>query len=223
MNEDERDLLLTQLIEQPKNHERLMAQSNLTETGRRELSALVATADDLWLAAQGAPPLDRDPIAAMLGLIPDEACQLDSRLMAVARKRARLGVSEVAARLQDRGWSFDRNDVFRWENRTAADVPPAVVEALAAIFECPTDELLATSVPSKLPSLYDSVRTDPRFIQLAARWAQAQRVSLARAVAALDSRMLASVHRGGEPDAEQLLHSLDVLVTSIEHSTPTKD
>lgn len=40
-------------------------------------------------------------------------------------------VSEVAERLRERGWGFSKSDVFRWENRGAADVPPAVIQAIA--------------------------------------------------------------------------------------------
>ena len=216
MNDDERDRLLAELIEQPQKRERILRDARLSDRDREKLSGFIDTADALWLSAKGAPALEDDPVAAMLGLVADRECRLDSTALSRARKRARLNVSVVAARLRQRGWEFDKSDVFRWETRAATDVPPAVVQAIADILSTPVDNLISASAPASLPDHLAAVRRHPRFEQLVNRWSQTRRVSRAVAAATLESRMLATVHRGQHPDTEQLVQALDALVASVE-------
>ena len=140
MNEDDRDRLLAELIQKPEERRRILQSAELDDREREDIAALVDTADLLWLTAHGAPPLAEDPVAAMLGLIPDRECRLDSKALAQARKRARLTVSEFAERLRERGWEFQKADVFRWETRFASDVAPAVVQAIAHILNRPVEK-----------------------------------------------------------------------------------
>lgn len=223
MNADERERLLADLIEQPQQRARMLRDAQLSDQECTEIVALIETADLLWLSAQGAPALEDDPVAAMLGLVPDDECRLDSAALAHARKRARLNVSELAARLRLRGWEFDKGDVFRWETRTARNVPPAVVQAIADILGTPVDRLILASASPSLPDYLAAVRGNPLFEQLVTRWAEARRVSRAVATAALESRMLATVHRGEHPDTEQLLRSLDALVAAVERADQDRD
>lgn len=218
MNDDERDRLVAELLERPQERELILRDVELNDRERVELDGIVETADALWLAAQGAPALEDDPVAAMLGLLPDSECRLDSAALSRVRKRARLSVSDVAARLHERGWQFDKSDVFRWETRTAADVPPAVVQAIADIFGARVDDLISAPSSASLPDHVGAVRAHPLFEHLVTRWSQARRVSRAVAAATLESRMLATVHRGEHPDTEQLLRSLDALVASVEQA-----
>lgn len=218
MNDEDRDRLLAELIEKPQERERILRDAEFTDRDRDEIATLLDTADKLWLSAHGAPTLDDDPVAAVLGLVPDPECRLDSAALSRTRKRAGLTVSDVAQRLRERGWEFEKGDVFRWETRTAVDVPPAVVQAIADILSTPVDGLIAASSSLSAPDHLAAVRRHPLFEQLVDRWARVQRVSPAVALATLDSRMLATVHRGEQPDAEQLLRSLDALVTSVERA-----
>lgn len=218
MRNDERDRLVDELIDQPQERGRLLREAALTGNELEQILGITETADALWLAAHGAPALQEDPVAAMLGLLPSDECRLSSAAFRRARKRAGVSVSDVAERLHQRGWDYTHGDVFRWETRTADDVPPAVVEVLADILGAPTAKLLAGSSSASVPSLVDAVRSHPGFEELVDRWASAQRVSRNAAVAMLESRMLATVHRGEQPDPEQLLGSLDALVASIERS-----
>lgn len=218
MNDDERDRLVAEMIQLPQERELILRGAEVTDRDRDDLAGIVETADALWLAAQGAPAIEDDPVAAMLGLLPDSECRLSSAALSRARKRARLSVSDVAARLRERGWEFDKSDVFRWETRTAIDVPPAVVQAVADILGAPVDDLISAPSSASLPDRLAAVRAHPRFEELVVRWALARRVSRAVAVATLESRMLATVHRGEHPDTEQLLRSLDALVASVEQA-----
>ena len=218
MNDDERDRLVAELIERPQERERILRGARLSDRDREELAGLIDAADALWLSAHGAPALEDDPVAAMLGLVLDSECRLGSAALSRARKRARLNISDVAARLRQRGWEFDKSDVFRWETRTATDVSPAVVQAIADILGTPVDNLISASAPASLPDYLVAVRRHPRFEQLVSRWARARQVSRAVAAATLESRMLATVHRGEHPNTEQLLLSLDALVASVERT-----
>lgn len=218
MNDEERDRLVAELLERPQERELILRYSGLNDQEHAELAGVVATADALWLAAQAAPALEDDPVAAMLGLLPDSECRLDSAALSRIRKRARLSVSQVATGLHERGWQFEKSDVFRWETRTAADVSPAVVQAIADILGAPIEDLIATPAAASLPDHVRAARAHPLFEQLVARWAQARGVPRSVAAATLESRMLATVHRGEHPDADQLLRSLDALVASIEQT-----
>jgi len=218
MGDEDRDRLVAELIEKPHEREHVLRDADLSDRDRDEIAVLLDTADTLWLSAHGAPTLEDDPVAAMLGVVPDPECRLDSSALSRARKRARLTVSDVAERLRERGWEFDKRDAFRWETRTAADVPPAVVQAIADILGTPVNDLITAAPPLSLPDHLAAVRRHPLFEQLVDRWARVQRVSPAVAIATLESRMLATVHRGEQPDTEQLLRSLDALVTSVEQA-----
>lgn len=177
-------------------------------------------AELLRITAHGAPPLANDPIAAMLGLIPDSSCRLDSGRLKVARKRAGAKPSEVANQLRRRGWDYATRNVTRWETSSheAASLPPAVVQAVAMILGVDVSSIVVTGGVESPDSRFAVVKQDGRFLELATRWARAQRISFEAAFAALDSRMMATVHRGDEPDVEQTLASLDALVSAVEQS-----
>lgn len=218
MDDDERDRLIAELIEKPRAREDILRDAALDNQEREDISALTDIADLIWLSAHGAPPLADDPVAAMLGLVPDRECSLDSKALTRARKGAGLTVSDLAKRLRGRGWEFQKGDVFRWETRSAADVAPAVVQAIADILSESVESLIAAPSSKMVLDQLADVRRHPVFDQLIDRWARVRHVSRAVAAAALETRMVATVHRGEPPDAEQLLHSLDLLVTSIEQA-----
>lgn len=220
MNTEDRDDLLARLIEEPRERERLLRNAELSNQERQDnIEGLLATADAVWLSAHGAPNLEDDPVAAMLGLVPDAECRLESKALSRARKRARMKVGDVANRLRQRGWDVQGSDVFRWETRAAQDVPPALVQSLAEILETSVDALVAAPSSTTGSVQLAAVKGSALFDQLVDRWARVQRVSRAVATASLESRMLATVHRGEHPDEEQLLHSLEALVASVEEAT----
>ncbi|MFI7519555.1 hypothetical protein [Micromonospora globbae] len=222
MNQNERDELMAKLIEAaPRERSEVLQNADLDESEKWEAVSLAEAADLLWEAAHGAPPLDRDPVAAMLGLVADPDCALDPTLLARARKRAGLKVSQIAERLRARGWDVHQGDVFRWETRSATDVVPALVQAIADVLETSVESLIATPRPAAGQDVFAAVRRSPLFQQLVQRWARARRVSHAVAAAALETRMVATVHRGDRPDEKQLLRSLDALVSAVESRDDT--
>ena len=183
---------------------------------RSRAEQLADVADLLWQAAQGAPPLEEDPVAAMLGLVPIPDFTLDQKALTRARKNARLTIGQVSDQLRERGWDVKRTDVFRWENQTAGDVPPALIQALAATLRVEPERLIATEPTPEQSGVYAAVRRSPVYKSLVERWARATNTPLTIASRSLEARMLATVHRGSIPDAEQLLGSLEGLVLAVE-------
>lgn len=219
MNEDDYNRLLARLIEDPEHRTGILREADVDEAEEKNLKALVDASDAIWLCAHGAPPLDEDPVAAMLGLLPDPHVALDSKALARQRKRARLTVSDLAERLSERGWNVQASDVFRWESRSAPDVPPALIQAIAAVLHASPD-LISALQPAE--DQFSAVRNTARFQDLVSRWMTALGLSRSMALAALESRMVATVHRGEEPDPEQLLAALDILVSAVEESRGTE-
>ncbi|MFG6280597.1 hypothetical protein [Microbacterium sp. 5K110] len=213
MNEEEFDRLLTELVARPDERTTLLRKSRASAEEAAHLDALVFTADAAWLATQGAPPLDEDPVAAMLGLVPDRECSLDPRSFTRARQHARIAPSALAQRLKLRGWDPSTADVVRWQN-AAADVPPALVQAIADELAVAVDALIQP--PDAATDRFEAIRRAPAFEDIVARWARVRHIALAVARAELDSRMAATVYRGQLPDTDQVLSALDTLVRSVE-------
>lgn len=220
MNEEERDQLIGQMIRRPQDRDALLNDAGVGADERAELISLADASDALWLSGHGAPALGDDPVAAMLGLIPDRKCSLDPKELARARKRAGLKISDLGARLRARGWLTQDADIFRWENRSASDVTPALVQAMSEILRTPAEGMILELESDAGDVLFADIRRHPLFEQLVARWAQARNVPKTVAAAALESRMVATVHRGASPDADQLLLSLESLVSALERPEP---
>jgi hypothetical protein len=74
VNEGNRSELITELIENPSERERgrILRDARLSEAERTDIMSLVEVADLVWLANQGAPPLEDDPVAKLLGLVPQD-------------------------------------------------------------------------------------------------------------------------------------------------------
>ena len=76
--------------------------------------------------------------------------------------------------------------------------------------------------PQPREDQFSAVRNTARFQELLERWMKALGLSRSMALAALESRMVATVHRGEEPDPAQLLAALDTLVSAVEESRGTE-
>jgi hypothetical protein len=216
MTKDDRDEVLANFLEARAGRVIGEDRSVLSEEDRAEVESLIEVADLLWEAGHGAPQIESDPVAAMLGLIPDPRCALDPKALARARKNARLKSSELANRLVARGWDVQVRDIFRWENQSAAEVAPALIKAIAEETNSSVDRLTKNWEATAEYDAIAVVTRSPRFERLVERWARIQGMPRALAASALESRMLATVHRGDRPDADQLMQSLEALVTALE-------
>lgn len=217
---NERDELMEQLLELPAGPERDRRLAALDDDQRATFEHLRGVDALAWESAQGAPPLQADPIAAMLGLVPDASFRLDSTAFTQQCVRGRLKPSKLAERLRKRGWDVDAADVFRWQSSVASDVSPALIRAIAEEIGTVPDKLVAAPAArqSALDAVAELVTATKRFGDLVQRFALAQRISPNMAQTMLRTRMLATAQRGKEPEVEQMLDSLEALVRALEIS-----
>ncbi len=186
---------------------------------RRRAETVLAALDAAWHAGDfEPPPLAQDRSAITLGLVPDPSRALSGPAVRTARQRTKLSVSDLAARLRDRGWDTQTSDVYQWEQKpaAAANVPPAVISALADELRVPEPNLVTT--PPPLRSDVAAVSATSRFYELARRWAAAMNLgSDAQAGAVLQQLMLAgAVRRGAELAVDEWLAALEALVQTQE-------
>lgn len=181
-----------------------------------EVTELLEVADLLWEAAHGAPALERDPVAAMLGLVPDSGRSLSASGLRQALRAAGLEVSGLARRLSERGWDVATRDVFNWQNRDAATVPPALIQAIADVTGVSPDKLTVDRGDSPRHKMLTSVTSSPRFKSLAERWAHLRATTFTLGASALEARLATAVFRGDEPNEDQMLNSLEALVNALE-------
>ncbi len=215
MNDDRWEAALEELLDA---HIRALPAAPLDTDGsqRAEADALTDLADLLWEEAHGAPPVKDDPVAAMLGLVPDSSRALDGRALRGALRAADLSVSDLARKLSGQGWEVATRDVFNWQARDSATVPPALIQAIADVIGGEPGRLTTDCGRSQSQRAIEAVAATARFRELAARWARLRRTSADLASAALEARLAASVFRGTRPDTEPMLASLEALVTAME-------
>jgi hypothetical protein len=215
---NELDELMEMLLETPAGPERDRRVAGLNPEQRAVFARLLELDDLAWELSHGAPPLQSDPVAAMLGLVPDSSFRLDSTAFTQLCARSGLKPTKLADRLKVRGWSVDASDVFRWQTSVASDVSPALVRAIAEELGTTPDKLVAAPATQHgaLDTVADVVTATKRFGDLVQRFALSQGISPSMAQSVLRTRMLATVQRGSEPEAEQMLESLEVLVRALE-------
>lgn len=218
MTEDRWEDTLAKLIDTHVAGEPL-PHNDLNEARTSELVELFDVADLLWEAAHGAPSLERDPVAAILGLVPDSARSLDGRALKRVLQSAGLQVSALAQVLAARGWDVATRDVFNWQTRDNATVPPALIQAIAEITCVAPEKLTIDRGDSQTHMALKSATSSTRFHELAKRWARLRKTTLDLGASALESRLAASVFRGGEPDENQMLASLEALISALESET----
>ena len=213
MHSEDRDQELADILDARAGRSALAAGADVN---RPELRKLLEAADLTWVSQQTAPPLTDDPVAAMLGLVPDSELELDGKALSNARKRSGLTVSALAKRLSDRGWEVTGRDIFAWESGKNLPCVPALINALAEEAGADADRLRRRSGTDPERARLAAVVGSETFKALAQRWARLQGTTIALASSALESRMLVAVHRGGAPESEVLLESLEALVDSVE-------
>lgn len=217
MSDEERDEILGDLIAARLTMPDMPAPQGVDPELWEEAGQLTGIAESLRARDFEVPPLEEDPVAATLGLVPDRHFALDSRALTRARKGAGMQTSELAAALVKRGWQVQGRDVFNWENRAADDVSPALITAIATVLGTTADHLRVDRAGEALSGL-DAATQTSRFADLARRLAALRGIPESMAASNLRSRGLATVHRGSEPDADRWLDSLENYVAALETS-----
>jgi hypothetical protein len=181
-----------------------------------EVGRLADIENALFDDAHGAPPLHEDPVAAFLGLVPDPHLSLDQKAFTRARKNAGIAASALAQALQARGWEITTGDVVRWQSKTADEVSPALIKAIAAELRTNIDALTSDKSTSTNADALQQVTRTPAFAALVARFAAVRQIPQSLAESTLRSRALATVHRGDVPAPQQWLASLEAFVSALE-------
>lgn len=217
-SEETLEVLLERLLATPAGPERDRLLTSLPPHQRTAVSKMLEIDDLAWEATHGAPPLQSDPVAAMLGLVPDASFRLDSTAFTQQCSRQRVKPTALAARLRARGWKVEAADVFRWQTSVASDVSPALIRVIGDELGISPDDLIAPPATQHgvLDTVAERVTATKRFADLVQRFALAQRISPSMAHTMLCTRMLATVQRGAAPQVEQMLESLEVLVRTLE-------
>ncbi len=181
-----------------------------------EAIELLDIADLLWEAAHGAPPLEQDPVAAMLGLVPDISRSLKEGALRQAIQAAGLKPSTLAQKLSDRGWEVSTRDVFNWQTRGDASVSPALIQAIAEVTGTAAEKLTVDRGEAPGHQALQSVTSSAAFKALAERWARLRGTTTSLGASALEARLAASVFRGKHPTEGQMIASLEELITALE-------
>ncbi len=215
---DREDELLAQLLAMPTSARRdHLVGGGISEDEMARLLRLAESADLVRMAAKVVVPLEDDPTARLLGLVPDPAFRLDGRAFRSTRTSAGLSVSQLSARLAERGWKYSAADLNRWQIRGADDVPPAVIRATAELLGVDANQLVAKEASERV-NILEMLRRSPQFAALARRWAAAKDIGNSAAELQLASRYVAAMHRGGEPNQDAALSIVEALVVSVEGS-----
>lgn len=192
----------------------------LGEDQRAEIQELLKVADLLWEEAHGAPPLEDDPVAAMLGLVPDPSRSLDPRALTRLTTSTGIKASGLAQALNERGWNVSTRDVFNWQTKGSHEMSPALIQAIAETTGSTIDYLTVDLGSSQLSSELRAITQTARFKELVTRWAHLRNTSAELTTSALTARLATSVHRGTQPGADQMLNSLEALVNALEEDGP---
>lgn len=173
----------------------------------------IALEDLLAGAAYQPPRLEDDPAARILGLIVDPALRFDGSAVKRARLRAGLKLPQLVQQLVQRGWDVSNSEALGWETGRSGAIAPALIAAVADIVGAPQGSLAATA-PTNDP--VSAIRATEVFRQLVTRAAEALSVPWEVAAAKLESAAAIPVHRGGAPDIDAALQSLEMLVEELE-------
>ena len=144
------------------------------------------------------PPLEADPLAVALGLVPEPGRRLSGSRLKGARTKRRLQASQLADLLSARGWDVCTKTVFRWEQAGSAEIAPALLAAIAEVLRVPAEELTAAAGDhDPAATEVQAAAATPQFAGLARRWAQTSGQSFSDACAGLQRLMLVTTARRG--------------------------
>lgn len=220
MNEQQKAELLERLIADPPHRRLLLERAGATAAERKELLGLARTADAVWVANMKIPPLEEDPIAAMLGVAPTPGLALDPAGFKTARVKSQVSVSGLRDYLSSRGWDVTIPQVASWQTRKGIELSPALLEDIGTALSTSPDAFTTRHV-GNTPTLHATLRATDWFDAFVDQWRQMRHVARSVAEAQLLSRAAATVHRGEEPDVDQVRELLTHLVSSGDEHTPT--
>lgn len=185
--------------------------SGLTAQDRRDIELRLAIVDSLWSGAT-APALADDPVAAMLGLVPDPQTMLDPTRLRSSRIQKNITASVLAQRLTSRGWAVTTADLVSWERAGHPAASPALLSAIGQELGVPMSQFTRHAAMINQDPVIEAVKRSERFRALATRFATKLRMPFETAASALGSTMLATARRGAPLTEDQWFEALDRLV-----------
>jgi hypothetical protein len=193
---------------------------------QREVRASWQLLDAARQAAEGytPPPLEADPLALALGLVPDPGRRLSGGGLKKARMKRDLKTSQLADLLAARGWDVSTKTVFRWEMAGSAEIAPALIAAVAEVLRVPAEELTAAaSDHDPATTEIQAAAATQQFAGLARRWAKTSGQPLADARAGLQRLMLVTTaRRGRHLTAREWLAVLEDFIEASSHDDGTE-
>lgn len=211
MNEDQKADLLDRLIDNPPGREQILVEAGASPAEREELLTLAETADAAWLASRVPTPLDADPVAILLGVAPLSNVSIDPARFKAARTRSKVSVTQLRDRLVARGWGVTGPQIASWQTRVGLEVSSALLEDISTALGTTVDKLIAPSGQSA-PGLHAILRSTDWFDSLVEQWQRARGVVRSVAEEQVLARATATVHRGEEPDVDQIHTLLQQLI-----------
>jgi hypothetical protein len=172
----------------------------LTPAQQHEVHASWKLLDAARQAAEDytVPPLEADPLALALGLVPDPGRRLSGPCLKRARMKRHLQTSQLAELLTARGWDVSTRTVFRWEMAPSAEIAPALLAAVAEVLQVPAEELTAAAGDDDPATTeIQAAAATPQFAGLARRWARTSGQPLGDARTGLQRLMLVTTARRG--------------------------
>jgi hypothetical protein len=154
------------------------------------------------------PPLAQDSLAVALGLVPEAQASMSGERLRLARQRAGLKPSQLAAGLAAGGHDIRSGEILRWESAGTIPVTPTLIEAIATLLRVPASALGHSTTPTVPASLAAS----GQFRGLVRRWAAHTSQTLAAAQSALLQVAVAPARRGTGSDDETVIAALRAYV-----------
>lgn len=197
----------------------------LTPAQQREAHASWKLLDAARQAAEDytPPPLEADPLALALGLVPDPGRRLSGPCLKKARMKRHLQTSQLADLLAVRGWDISTKTVFRWEMAASAEIAPALLAAIAEVLRVPAEELTAAAGDhDPATTEIQAAAATPQFAGLARRWAKTTGQPLDDARTGLQRLMLVTTaRRGRHLTAGEWLAVLEDFIDASSHDEGT--
>jgi hypothetical protein len=118
--------------------------TGVNPTAAAEAADLFKLLDATWGSYVDLPPLEADPVAIALGLVPSpapKATTISGARLAAARQRKHLKASDVAKRLSDSGHTMNAKAVADLEGRAVTEVDGTFLTVLVSVLGCGVDDI----------------------------------------------------------------------------------
>ncbi|WP_328442730.1 hypothetical protein [Amycolatopsis sp. NBC_00438] len=156
------------------------------------------------------PPLDDDPLAVALGLVPAQQAALSGPALRTARQRKGMKASQLAKAVTELGHPLRPGELQRWESTPSIPLSIGTIGALATVLGASTESLSETV---EVPPAYVSSR---RFHQLVERLARCLKIPLVLAQTQLLAKAAAPARRGQGYTDDHVLDALEQYVEEHE-------